>query len=130
MCRTRATAVGSALARSRSGSICCAAAAATTTTTMGFAGREDEGKFGCNLNSLCLHTWLPVRLLVYVWFTLETLTRAPTHPYEHMHACKPYPKEYLRRLGRQILKIDEVTTSASLSTGTSPTTESTNADKS
>jgi hypothetical protein len=38
--------------------------------------------------------------------------------------------EHLRRPCRQILKIDEVTTGASLSTGTLPTTESTNAVKS
>jgi hypothetical protein len=33
--------------------------------------------------------------------------------------------EYLERLGRQILEIDEVTTYASLSTGTSATTKNT-----
>ena len=36
------------------------------------------------------------------------------------HARKLYPYEHLRRLGRQILEIDEVTTGVSLSTGTSP----------
>uniref|UniRef100_I1PX21 Uncharacterized protein n=1 Tax=Oryza glaberrima TaxID=4538 RepID=I1PX21_ORYGL len=39
-----------------------------------------------------------------------------THPYERTHA-KSYPYEYLRRLGRQILEIDEVTIGGSLSTG-------------
>ena len=34
-----------------------------------------------------------------------------------MHVCKPYLYEHLRRLSQQILKIDEVTTGASLSTG-------------
>ena len=38
---------------------------------------------------------------------------------------KLYPYEHLQRLSRQILEIDEVTTGASLSTGTSPTTECT-----
>ena len=38
------------------------------------------------------------------------------------HVRKPYPYEYLRRLSRQIIEIDEVITGASLSTGTSPTT--------
>jgi hypothetical protein len=46
-----------------------------------------------------------------------------THPYEHM--CKFYPYKHLQILGRQILKIDEVTTDVSLSTGMSSTTEST-----
>ena len=41
------------------------------------------------------------------------------------HVRKPYLYEHLRRLSRQILEIDEVTTRASLSTGTSPTTECT-----
>ena len=36
---------------------------------------------------------------------------------------KSYPYEHLRRLSRQILKIDEVITGVSLSTGTLPTTE-------
>jgi hypothetical protein len=48
--------------------------------------------------------------------------RAHTHPYEYTR--KPCPYEHLRRLCRQILKIDEVTTGASLSTGTSPTIKS------
>jgi hypothetical protein len=61
--------------------------------------------------------------------TSETLT---THAHSSLwiHARKPYPYKHLRRLCRQILKIDEVTTDASLSTGTPPTTESTNAVKS
>jgi hypothetical protein len=45
--------------------------------------------------------------------------RAQTLPYEH-----------LRRLGWQILKIDKITTYVSLSTGTSPTSEKSNAVKS
>jgi hypothetical protein len=39
-----------------------------------------------------------------------------TRPYEHAHITLPLGA--FRRLGRQILKIDEVTTNASLSTGT------------
>ena len=39
--------------------------------------------------------------------------------------AKPYPYDHLRRLDRQIFENDEVTTWASLSMGTSPTTEST-----
>ena len=45
-------------------------------------------------------------------------------PYEHMYANLTL-YEYFRRLRRQILEIDEVTTGASLSTRTSPTTECT-----
>jgi hypothetical protein len=53
--------------------------------------------------------------------------RTHTQPYEH--ARTPYSYEHLQRLSRQILKIDVVTTSASLSTGTSPITEITKAIK-
>jgi hypothetical protein len=41
-----------------------------------------------------------------------------------------YSYEYIQRLRRYIIMIDEVTTGASISTGTSPTTESTNTIKS
>jgi hypothetical protein len=70
-----------------------------------------------------------VRFFFELHNTSETLT---THAHSSLwiHARKPYPYEHLRRLCRQIPKIDEVTTGASLSTGTSPTTESTNAVKS
>ena len=50
--------------------------------------------------------------------------RTHTHPL-WTHVRKPYPYEHLRRLSRQILEIDEVTTDASLSTEMSPTTECT-----
>ena len=48
-------------------------------------------------------------------------TRILTSLWTHIH--KSYLYKHLRRLSRQILKIDEVTTGASPSTGTSPTTE-------
>jgi hypothetical protein len=54
--------------------------------------------------------------------------RTHTHPYEYTHA-NPTPRSIFEDC-QQILKTDEVTTGASLSTGTSPTTESTNAIKS
>ena len=41
------------------------------------------------------------------------------------HVRKPYPYEHLRKTVPADLKIDEVTAGASLSTGTSPTTENT-----
>ncbi len=55
------------------------------------------------------------------------------YPYEHLRRLRRQILEidegtcyeHLRRLRRQILEIDEVATGASLSTGTSPTTEST-----
>ena len=56
--------------------------------------------------------------------TIHTLTTRAHLPL-WMHIRKSYPYEHLRRLSRQILKIDEVTTSASLSTGTLPTMRAT-----
>jgi len=47
-------------------------------------------------------------------------TRTHTHPYEHVR--KPYPYEHLRRTEPANLEVHEVTTGASMSTGTSPTT--------
>jgi hypothetical protein len=41
-----------------------------------------------------------------------------------MHVYKPYPYEHLRRTALANLEIYEVTTDASLSTGTLPVTES------
>lgn len=41
-----------------------------------------------------------------------------------MHAHKPYPNEYLYKTTLEDLEIDEATTGISLSTGTSPATES------
>jgi hypothetical protein len=51
-----------------------------------------------------------------------------THPYEYTHA-NPTPRSIFEDC-RQIFKIDEVATGAPLSTGMSPTTESTNAVRS
>jgi hypothetical protein len=53
--------------------------------------------------------------------------RTHTHPYEYTYA-NPTPRSIFEGC-QQILKIDKVTTGASLSTGTLPTTESTNAVK-
>jgi hypothetical protein len=56
-------------------------------------------------------------------YTVQTQTLTNTHaPCEHTHVTLPLwapPKDWVR----QILDIDEVTTDASLSTGTSPTTK-------
>ena len=57
---------------------------------------------------------------VHIWHSKRTHTHTLW-----IHVRKPYPYDHLRRLSRQILEIDEVTTGASLSTGTSTTTECT-----
>ena len=56
-------------------------------------------------------------------YRLRRLQSMHTHPYEHMHA-NPTPMHAFERLGRLDLEIDEITIDASLSTGTSRTTES------
>ena len=56
-------------------------------------------------------------------YRLRRLQSMHTHPYEHIHA-NPTPMHAFERLGRLDLEIDEITTDASLSIGTSPTTES------
>jgi hypothetical protein len=55
--------------------------------------------------------------------TQTLTTRTHTHPYEHTR--KPYPYEHLQKIVPTHLEIDEVTIGVSLSTRTSPTTEST-----
>nr|BAD69283.1 hypothetical protein [Oryza sativa Japonica Group] len=50
--------------------------------------------------------------------------RTRTHPYEHTHA-NPTPMSIFEDWPANSEEIDEVTTDASLSMGTSPTTEST-----
>jgi hypothetical protein len=49
--------------------------------------------------------------------------RTCTHPNERTYPNPTLMSIYLRRLGRQILEIDEVTIGTSLSMGMSPTTE-------
>ena len=75
------------------------------------------------------HTHLNKRVVISLFFCDYTVQlRHSQCMYTHplwTHICKPYTYEYLQRLSRQILEIDEVTTCASLWTGTSPTTEST-----
>ena len=53
-----------------------------------------------------------------------TQYNADTHTSMNTHT-QTLPYEHLRKLNWQIFEIDEVTTNASLSTGTSPTTECT-----
>ena len=53
--------------------------------------------------------------------TLNTHAHSPLW----IHVRKPYPYKHLRKTVPTHLEIDKVTTGASLSTGTSPTTEST-----
>jgi hypothetical protein len=73
---------------------------------------------------------LPYGLFCKLHNTSETLTTHGHYLSLWTHVRKPYPYEHLRTLGWQILKIDEVTTGASLSAGTSHTNESTNVIKS
>ena len=67
------------------------------------------------------------RNILFLWITqvhtqtLNTHARSPLW----IHVRKPYPYEHLRKTVPAHLETDEVTTGASLSTGTSPTTEST-----
>ena len=69
------------------------------------------------------------KIMLYIFcdynVRLRHSQRTHTHPYERI-ARKPYSYEYLQKLDRQVLEIDE----ASLSTGTSHSTESTNTVKS
>jgi hypothetical protein len=71
-----------------------------------------------------IYLYIYMRITQYIGDNHNTRTLIP------IHTRKLYLYEHLRRLCRQILKIDEVTTGASLSTGTSPTTECTNTVKS
>ena len=75
-----------------------------------------------------ISSWLGGQRFLFFIFRLHSTTQILTthaHLALRAHKRKPYFYEHLRKLSRQILKIDEITTSASLSTRTSPTTEST-----
>jgi len=69
------------------------------------------------------HPWAMERYIYFFSITRITQTLIThAHSLQCTHVCKPYPYEYLRRLIRQILEIDKVTTDTSLLMGTSPTT--------
>ena len=72
-------------------------------------------------NKLCQHRRFFFEITRYNSDTYNARALTPLWT----HVRKPYPYEHLQRSSRQILEIDEVTTCASLSTGTSPTTECT-----
>ena len=81
--------------------------------------------YSCNILKVKCWTYSK-RYWVFLDYTIQLRTsqRIHTHPYEYTYAnLTPY--EHLRRLSRQILEINEVTTGTSLSTRTSPTTECT-----
>ena len=65
--------------------------------------------------------------LIFWYYTVQFIHSQRTHKFTPLwtHIHKLYPYEHLKTLSRQILEINEVTTGASLSTGTSPTTKCT-----
>ena len=79
---------------------------------------REVSKFSPLFSNTFLHTIIFLRL----HSTTQTLTRTHTHTPMNIHTQTVPPYEYLRKLSRQILEIDEVTTNVSLSTGMSPTT--------
>ncbi len=98
----------------------------------GKSGRQSQPTFGSFLAPLLpylLRQMLWLQFCSYVFFFFNYTVqrrhsqRTHTHPYKHTHANLTLISIF-KDWAKEILKIDEVTIGASLSTGTSPTIKS------